>query len=213
MRRNSRLLNEPYRIATGANLVSVARVLLVPIATATVYANNHAGYLLCVLAICASDVLDGIIARATGTAGPLGALVDVVADGVAVFALQIVLLLQGHWPLHVLASSATAYALFLVCARRDRAVRRRPFGRYAGAAVMGLLALPAVLDLIAPGLWEHANQLIALPVSLYAAGAAVETLIRRAANQRAWRHDAPLPKKSRDYTWVAASGLSQVHKL
>lgn len=177
MRRNTRLQNESCRIATAANLISAVRVLLVPVAIASVFADRQMYYLLCV------------------------------------FALQIALLLRRQWPLHVLVMSALAYVIFLSCAHRDHKVTRLPFGRYAGAAVMGLLSVKAVLDLAAPELWGRANRLIALPVSLYAAGAAVETLIHRAVKQPARSCEDSLTKESPDYTWVAASGLSQVHKL
>lgn len=196
---------------TAANLVSLSRILLVPFAIATGSSDRGLTCLAIVLAICVSDILDGVVARATGTAGPIGAAFDVVADGVAVFALQGALVARGHWPPHVLATSAGAYAVFLICARRNRQVVRKPIGRYLGAAVMVGLLVHTGLTVLAPDASAAVVDAAGWALSLYGAVAVIENVY--GLGGASLRRQRSLGGRVPDHTWVAAVGFSDAHEL
>ena len=211
MRTQSAASDGTRAFATAANLVSLSRILLVPFAIATGSSDRGLACFVIVLAICASDILDGAVARATGTAGPIGAALDVVADGVAVFALQAALVARGHWSPHVLATSAGAYAVFLVCARRNRQIVRKPIGRYLGAAVMVALLVHTGLTVLAPDASAVVVDAAGWALTVYGAVAVIENVY--GLGGASLRRQRPLAGRVHDHTWVVAVGFSDVHKL
>jgi len=185
MRHNRLLQTRLGPVMTAANLVSLGRIVLVPLALRASLSGQPVLALILGAGICASDVLDGAVARATNTASRLGAILDVVADVVFVFTFQCVLMRAAEWPPYLLAASACAISTFLASWTARRAVARAPFGRYLGAALMALLMVRAVLAVVEPALWSTAVHILGIPVALYALGATVENLVRIGARGHA----------------------------
>ena len=81
---------------TLANLVTIARMVLVP-AFIMLVVSNHPGWALGVFAAAGiSDALDGFVARRFGQGSELGAFLDPVADKLLMTAALVVLSLPDH---------------------------------------------------------------------------------------------------------------------
>jgi cardiolipin synthase (CMP-forming) len=81
---------------TVANLLTIARMVLVPVFIMLVV-SNHPGYALGVFAAAGiSDALDGFVARHFGQGSSLGAFLDPLADKLLMTAALVVLSLPDH---------------------------------------------------------------------------------------------------------------------
>lgn len=91
------------RILTLPNIISVIRLLLVPIFAImlVVYENNVAAFILFLVAA-STDFLDGAIARATSQVTRLGQQLDPLVDRVLILTAVILIYLVGRTPLWVL---------------------------------------------------------------------------------------------------------------
>ena len=80
------------------NLLTLARIAVIPVIVALLYiAADWARWtaLLLYMAACATDYLDGYLARAWGEVSPLGRFLDPIADKLLVVAVIVVLTAQG----------------------------------------------------------------------------------------------------------------------
>lgn len=88
------------RIATVPNLLSLIRILLIPVFVLLLlhHGTEEAGLIL-LGAVVATDWIDGYIARHTGQVSNLGKLLDPVADRLAIAAALITLVVRHAFPL------------------------------------------------------------------------------------------------------------------
>ena len=109
---------------SAADLVAVVRALaVVPIVWA-VAADQHLIALALFMLAAASDAVDGVIARRSGTSGPRGALLDPLADKLLVLGTLVALTAAGSgWPVS-LVTAATTVREGIVALLRVRAFRR-----------------------------------------------------------------------------------------
>ena len=88
-----------YSIMTSLpNLLTLARIAVIPVIVALLYiAADWARWtaLLLYIAACATDYLDGYLARTRGEVSPLGRFLDPIADKLLVVAVIVVLTAQG----------------------------------------------------------------------------------------------------------------------
>ena len=98
------------RVLTVPNLISLVRLLMVPV-FAVLIAAGHDGWALLVLAVSgASDWLDGVLARRLGQVSRLGAVL--LAREAMLLVMLVVLARHGYGPLQVhLAGKAGTFAL------------------------------------------------------------------------------------------------------
>lgn len=87
------------------NLISLIRLLLVPVFAVLFLTGRPAGAMVVFAAAAASDALDGFLARALDQRTPLGAILDPLADKVLVLAALVLLVIVGALPLWLLALS------------------------------------------------------------------------------------------------------------
>jgi len=88
------------RIATFPNLLSLIRILLIPVFVALLLHHGTEGAGLVLLgAVVATDWIDGYIARHTGQVSNLGKILDPVADRLALTAALVAMVARGAFPL------------------------------------------------------------------------------------------------------------------
>ena len=88
------------RIATVPNLLSVLRILLIPVFVGLILHHGSEGAGLVLLAfVVATDWVDGYIARHTGQVSNLGKVLDPVADRLAITVALVALFVRGAFPL------------------------------------------------------------------------------------------------------------------
>ena len=162
--------------ATAANGLTMLRMLLVvPLLTASGSGQLVAAFAL-MAAAAATDVADGWIARRTGTATKLGAVLDPAADAILVFALQVQLVATGQWPVHLLAISGVSFVLFAaISALAGRPVGSRS-GKYVGAALMAAVMLQFLCRLSGSALWDRMGAVVCPLVAIYVAVSVVENI-------------------------------------
>jgi cardiolipin synthase len=178
---------QPDRVLTIPNLLSVVRLLCVPVFLWLVFGPepSHrvaAAYLLAVLG--ATDWVDGYIARRFDQVSTLGKVLDPTADRILLLAGVVAILIDGAVPVWVavaaLAREAIVAAAALVLAAMGA---RRIDVTWAGkAGTFGLMfAFPLFLGSHAPDLWWHDTARVlawiaavpGLVLSYYAAAAYV----------------------------------------
>jgi len=88
------------RIATFPNLLSLVRILLIPVFVALLLHHGTEGAGLIVLGgVVATDWVDGYIARHTGQVSNLGKILDPVADRLALTAALVAMVVRDAFPL------------------------------------------------------------------------------------------------------------------
>lgn len=88
------------RVLTVPNLLSFARILLIPVfVTLIVHRGTERAGLLLFGAVAATDWVDGYVARRTGQVSELGKLLDPTADRLAIAAGLIAMVARGAFPL------------------------------------------------------------------------------------------------------------------
>jgi cardiolipin synthase len=103
------------RIATVPNLLSLIRILLIPVFVLLIlhHGTEQAGLLL-LGAVVATDWVDGYIARHTGQVSNLGKVLDPVADRLAITAALIALVARDAFPLWAAVTVIVRDALILL---------------------------------------------------------------------------------------------------
>ena len=109
---------------TAADIVAILRAMaIIPIVWA-IAAGQHLIALGVFALAAASDALDGVLARRSGTSGPRGALIDPLADKVLVLGtLGALTAIGSGWPV-TLVTAATALREGIVAIQRVRAFAR-----------------------------------------------------------------------------------------
>ena len=162
------------KIRHPADAVSFSRALLV---FAWIYCHAHQNIwaVVVVVVIVLSDVIDGPIARRTGTAGPRGAVVDVACD---VFVILAAMLAAGATdPLCLVAAAAMVANLlsWVLCNLTACRAGYTRIGRYNGAACYVFLVVVTLLPhLAAVGLAEPERvERLVLALLLFVLGASL----------------------------------------
>jgi cardiolipin synthase len=88
------------RVLTVPNGLSLSRILLIPVFCALIvdHDTSRAGLLLFGV-VCATDWVDGWVARRTGQVSELGKVLDPIADRLAILSGLIALVVRGAFPL------------------------------------------------------------------------------------------------------------------
>lgn len=127
----------------ASNLFTLARVLSVPVIVSDLLAGGS-GLALYLIA-CASDLLDGALARRLGGATRAGSTFDACADFLLVFSVSATLYQRGLLSVWFLALVSLAFAQFLLAKPRTGA---DPLGKHIGTILF--IALGVVLLQPAP---------------------------------------------------------------
>jgi len=140
--------SDPSRVLTVPNLISLIRILLIPVFFVLIVDEDTttAGLILfaCVVA---TDWVDGLVARRTGQVSEVGRLLDPIADRLAIAAGLIALAVRGVFPVWAAALILVRDAVVLVggalaMTRRRVRVEVRFVGKLATFSLM--VAIPAV---------------------------------------------------------------------
>lgn len=81
---------------TIANLLTIARMVMIPLLVTLILSNHHGGALLVFIAAGLTDALDGLIARRWRQSSALGAFLDPTADKLLMTACFIILAIPNH---------------------------------------------------------------------------------------------------------------------
>jgi cardiolipin synthase len=115
------------RILTLPNLISAARILLIPVFVALIVDPDTTTIGLIMFGfVVATDWVDGLIARRTGQVSELGKILDPLADRAVILAGLVALVVRGAFPLWAAALiivrdvAIVAGAVFLLAGRRVR---------------------------------------------------------------------------------------------
>lgn len=162
-----------------ANLVTLTRILLLPILAAAILAGHSWTALALFLAAGATDVLDGQLARRLGQASPLGAMLDLLADRLLTLTSLIALIATGAFAGAWIAAPLVLIARNFAVAGLQQAL---PEGDFDLAAIeypkialnfLGVSLLLAPVGAMDAGLW-------AIAASAVLSGASVALYLRRA---------------------------------
>jgi cardiolipin synthase len=190
------------RIATVPNLLSLLRILLIPVFVVLILnEGTEAAGLILLGAVVSTDWVDGYIARHTGQVSNLGKVLDPLADRLALGAGLITLVVAGAFPLWaallVLVRDGVILIAGVVLLLRYRLrLDVRWIGKTATLALMAGIPLAAWagFDLPASGLAAAAGwSLFAIGIVLYYAATAWYALDVRDALRARPRGDAPAP--------------------
>ncbi len=177
---------------TAANALSLSRVLLAPLPVIAFLHERFIAAAWLVMLLGLTDLLDGRIARWTGTVSRAGAVLDVVADCTVVFALQIAYIVTGVWKAYVLVASLLSIASFVVLTRAGRPTGRTRLGRYTGAALFVACAAVPLCHAIDCARWPAVCTVVSPLVAAYLAASVGENLlaltVRRASGQTTKPH-------------------------
>jgi CDP-diacylglycerol--glycerol-3-phosphate 3-phosphatidyltransferase len=131
-------------LAAPPNLLTLARLALVPVALALLVSERRTEAVIVLLIMVATDGLDGLVARRTGRVTELGKILDPVADKVAIDAILTALTVRGEFPAWALALVLARDAGILIGAA---AVARRgtvPAALWVGKVALVILAAMTV---------------------------------------------------------------------
>jgi cardiolipin synthase (CMP-forming) len=135
------------RVLTVPNVISFARILLIPVFVLLLLndGTERAGLLLLGFVV-STDWVDGQVARRTGQVSELGKLLDPVADRLAIAAALITLVVIGAFPLWaallILVRDAAILIAGLALLRKDVRIDVRLIGKVATFSLM--FSVPAV---------------------------------------------------------------------
>jgi cardiolipin synthase (CMP-forming) len=87
-----------HRILTAPNVISFARLLLVPVFLWLYIAGSVLPAMIILTVVGTSDFVDGFVARATGQVSVLGKLLDPLADRVVIIAVLVAYTIKGTVP-------------------------------------------------------------------------------------------------------------------
>jgi phosphatidylglycerophosphate synthase len=146
-------------LVTPANVLTAARLLLLPVAIYGVTTRRPEITLLTLFVAWSTDLADGLVARRHGPPGPLGRTLDTVVDFTFVAGLFLVLFLYGWIPTYqflVLVGAKLAVLLLELPALRARHFEplATRLGKPAGALAEIFLLTPLLrmeADWLAPG--------------------------------------------------------------
>jgi cardiolipin synthase len=135
------------RVLTVPNLLSLARIVLIPVfVLLLLHHGTEAAGLILLGFVVATDWVDGMVARRTGQVSELGKWLDPIADRVAIGAALITLVVRGAFPLWAALLILVRDGLILlagaVLLARGKRIDVRPIGKVATFSLM--FGVPAV---------------------------------------------------------------------
>lgn len=161
------------RIATVPNLLSLIRILLIPVFVLLLLNDGtEAAGLLLLAGVVATDWVDGVVARRTGQVSTVGKVLDPVADRLALAAALVTLVVRDAFPLWAALLVLVRDGVIIVAGAILLALMRiRLDVRWIGK--VATFALMSGIPLIAWGRFELVLHRAVLPVgwALFAAGA------------------------------------------
>src|SRR5256885_12538361 len=86
------------RILPAPNVISFARLLLVPVFLLLYVAGSVLPAMIVLVVVGTSDFVDGFVARATGQVSVLGKLLDPLADRIVIIAVLVAYSIEGTVP-------------------------------------------------------------------------------------------------------------------
>jgi cardiolipin synthase len=157
------------RVATVPNALSLLRILAIPVFVALIVDRDTTSIGVIVFALVSlTDWLDGVIARTTGQVSALGAILDPVADRLAIAAALIALVVREVFPVWaaavVVARDVVVLAIGLAMLGRGVRIEVRLLGKVATFTLM------AAIGAIAWGSLDYALSSAALAVGWVAYG-------------------------------------------
>lgn len=129
------------RVLTIPNVISFARILLIPVFVALLlHHGTEAAGLLLLAGVVSTDWVDGVIARRTGQVSEVGKLLDPIADRLAIAAALVALVVRDAFPLWAALLILGRDALILVAGvfllSKGRRIDVRFIGKVATFSLM-----------------------------------------------------------------------------
>jgi CDP-diacylglycerol--glycerol-3-phosphate 3-phosphatidyltransferase len=167
-------------ITAPPNLVTLARIALVPVALVFLAGGHRLAAVAALLVMFVSDGLDGHLARKLGRVTELGKILDPAADKIAVAAVLVFLVVTGEFPLWafvlVVVRDVAIVLGGMAIVRRSRAVPQPLMVGKVAVVVLGLVVLVFAGDI---GVLEPA-ALVLCVVAVLTSGVAYGVVARRA---------------------------------
>ncbi len=138
-------------IVAPPNLVTLARIALVPVALVVMAGGHRLAAVAVLLVMFASDGLDGYLARRLGRVTELGKVLDPAADKIAVAAVLLFLVVTGEFPLWAFVLVAVRDVAIvlggLAIVRRSRSVPQALLAGKVAVVVLGVVTLVFAADI------------------------------------------------------------------
>lgn len=154
-------------VSAPPNLVTLLRVALLPVALRLLGAGMRGAAVAVILAMAATDWLDGHVARSTGRVTELGKILDPAADKIVIDAVLAFLAVRAEFPVWALAIIVTRDVLIVSCAAALA-------GRHGTVPQSGRLGKVTFAILAATAL-AYAGDVTALETPLLVAAVALAT--------------------------------------
>jgi len=167
-------------ITAPPNLVTLARIALVPVALVFLAGGHRLAAVAALLVMFVSDGLDGHLARKLDRVTELGKILDPAADKIAVAAVLVFLVVTGEFPLWAFVLVAVRDVAIVLggmaIVRRSRAVPQPLMVGKVAVVVLGLVVLvfAADIDVLEPA------ALVLCVVAVVTSGVAYGVVARRA---------------------------------
>ncbi len=167
-------------ITAPPNLVTLARIALVPVALVFLAGGHRLAAVAALLVMFVSDGLDGHLARKLGRVTELGKILDPAADKIAVAAVLVFLVVTGEFPLWVFVLVVVRDVAIVLggmaIMRRSRTVPQPLMVGKVAVVALGLVVLVFAADI---GVLEPA-ALVLCVVAVLTSGVAYGVVARRA---------------------------------
>ena len=160
-----------------ANAITLVRIVLIPPIAMGIARQNYLTALVLMAVAGVTDFADGKVARRTGSASHLGAVLDITADVTLVLVVQVCLLASG-WPAYLLALSVASILVFVFVPAQSRRPSSGSVGKYVGAVLMCAITGHLVCLAVSPGRWHSVAQVLCPAVAAYLGTAIVQNLSR-----------------------------------
>ncbi len=138
-------------IVAPPNLVTLARIALVPVALVFLAGDHRLAAVAALLVMFVSDGLDGYLARKLGRVTELGKILDPVADKIAVAAVLVYLVVVGEFPLWVFLLVVFRDVAIVMggvaIARKSRSVPQALMVGKIAVVVLGVVVLVFAADI------------------------------------------------------------------
>lgn len=158
------------RIVTIPNMISFARILMVPVFAWLVFSRQDVAAVVLLVLAGGSDWLDGILARRLNQMSVLGQMIDPVADRLYIFVTLVGLAYRGFIPWWLVGIIVAREVILLLChlllaSRGIGALQVHMAGKAATFALM--YAFPLLLLGSMPGGWGYAALVVGWAAALW----------------------------------------------
>jgi phosphatidylglycerophosphate synthase len=127
-----RFRENAYRIFSTADLISISRIVLIPLLwIAEVFSQRYVSLFL-FSAMILSDLLDGVVARMYYETDPRGSIVDLVADFIVVIFIFAYLFASGEMSLYPLVTAIVSCSAYSLCSRVKTRIVYGRIGKFSG---------------------------------------------------------------------------------